>query len=200
MTSQVGAGRRLAAFAIDYAVVFGYMMVLATVSVWVSPPRPPDALPATPAWMFDLLAFSTLVLPVILYFALTEASSRRATLGKRRMRVAVVDERGNRLGIGRSLLRSGLKFLPWQVAHTSLFQIPGWPMAVETIPPAAIVGLSVSLILVALFIAGLLTPSRRTLYDLLSGSRVVQAIEGGPDSTTRPALFRDAADAAGSSR
>ena len=174
MHVQAGPGRRLAAFAIDYGLISGYAILLAIISVSISPPAttlasPPNSSP----WMFDLLALLTLVLPVTLYFGLTEASSQRATLGKRRMRLAVVDRAGRRLRVGRSLLRAAVKFLPWQIAHTSLFHIPGWPTAVETMPPGAIIGLVSSLTLAAIYAIGLFLPGRRTLYDMVSGSRVI---------------------------
>jgi uncharacterized RDD family membrane protein YckC len=173
MNSRASAGRRLAAFAIDYAIVSLYAILLAVVSLSLSS-LVPGSVAVAEAWMFDLLAFSTLVLPATLYFALSEASSQRATLGKRRLGLVVVDKCGRRLGVRRSLVRSGIKFLPWQIAHTSLFQIPGWPMAVTTIPPLAMMGLAVSLVAAAIFAIGLFVRSRRTLYDVASRSRVVR--------------------------
>jgi uncharacterized RDD family membrane protein YckC len=172
MHSPAGAARRLAAFAIDYVIVSTYAILLAIVSLQLLPSKG-AGLSFSATWMFDALAFASLVLPVTLYFAVSEASSRGATVGKWRMRLAVVDADGSRLPFRRSLLRSALKFLPWQIAHTSLFHIPGWPTAVEGIPAAAAVGLVASQALVAVFVIGLLTPRRRTLYDAASGSHVV---------------------------
>ncbi len=96
------------------------------------------------------------------------------TRGKRRMGLAVISAAGDRLGTGRSVLRSTVKFLPWQIAHTSLFHIPGWPAAVDVIPATATAGLWLSSTLAAASVASLfIFADGRTLYDRLAGTRVV---------------------------
>lgn len=169
-------GKRLAAFALDYLVIAGYIVVLSIGSslVWQSVGGVPDPTQGG-AWRFDLLAFVTLVLPVILYFALSEASRAQATPGKRRLGLRVETREGQPLTKGRSLLRSSLKFLPWQIAHTSLFHVPGWPMAPEAPPAWVVGGFVLAFGLVATYLAGLFfSPVHRTLYDWAAGTRVVR--------------------------
>ena len=166
--------RRVAAFGFDYLLIAAYMVVLTLVSVSlqssIGRSQPGEHSP----WRFDLLAFGTLVLPVILYFALSEASARQATWGKRRMGLVVITERGGRLSIAQSAWRSAAKFLPWQIAHTALFHIPGWPTAVETVPPFAAIGLGLSSALAVTYLVSLVVSrTRRTPYDILAGTRVV---------------------------
>ena len=166
--------RRVAAFGFDYLVIAAYVVVLTLVSVSLQSalgrPQPGQHSP----WLFDVLAFATLVLPVALYFTLCEASRQQATWGKRRMGLVVMTERGERLSVARSALRSAAKFLPWQVAHTALFHIPGWPAAVETVPPLAVIGLGLSSTVAVVYLVSLVASrSRRTPYDLLAGTRVV---------------------------
>lgn len=60
-----------------------------------------DAVPTTPT-AADVLAFLTLVLPVTLTFAYQESSKRQATVGKRRLGLAVVSMTGARIDLGRS--------------------------------------------------------------------------------------------------
>jgi uncharacterized RDD family membrane protein YckC len=170
------ARRRLAAFAWDYLVIAAYALVLSAISslIWS---RLSGRIPGGEGnpWLYDLLAFTTLVLPVILYFAFSEASRAQATWGKRRTGLRVVSLEGTRLTISRSLLRSALKFLPWQIAHTSLFHIPGWPMAPETVPASATAGFIVSFALVAVYLVTLARADGRTAYDRAAGSRVAVA-------------------------
>ena len=176
MAVDAGSGwRRLAAFGLDYLVIAAYIVVLTLVSVTVTSQLAGiNSGGRTRPWLFDLLAFATLVLPVILYFAITEASHHQATWGKRRTGLVVITTGGQRLGAGRSLVRSVVKFLPWQIAHTSLFHIPGWPTAVDSIPAAAAAGLWISTALALAFIGSLFVfPDRRTPYDRLAGTRVV---------------------------
>ena len=177
MVHEAGsAGRRLAAFAIDYLIIAAYIVVLTLVSFAVrSQVTAIDVSASTAPWLFDLLAFTTLVLPVTLYFALYEASRHRATVGKRRMGLVVVTEGGESLDRGRSLLRSALKFAPWQIAHTSLFHIPGWPVAVETVPAAAAAGLGIASVVAVLYAVSVVAfADRRTPYDYVAGTRVIQ--------------------------
>jgi uncharacterized RDD family membrane protein YckC len=171
-------GKRIAAFAWDYLLIAGYVILLAIVStsIWFGVIGQSPATSGTSPWLFDLLSFTTLVLPVILYFALCEASSAQATWGKRRVGLAVVSSDGGRLSKAQSLLRSALKFLPWQIAHSSLFHIPGWPTSTGPMPPGAMAGLALAYGLAGLYLVGLLRrPGHRTIYDGLAKTLVVTA-------------------------
>ncbi|MCL7970556.1 MAG: RDD family protein [marine benthic group bacterium] len=174
--TQASGLLRIKAFAFDYLVILAYLAVLAGVGTWLT------LGPAGDRWSLlmsdpiraDLVAFLTLVLPVILSFALSEASDVGATVGKRRIGLRVVGPGGTRLRLPRSLVRSGLKFLPWQMAHTAMFHIPGFPTSPGEPPAWSPVILSMAWLLVALYLLGL-TPffGRRTLYDRIAGSTVV---------------------------
>jgi uncharacterized RDD family membrane protein YckC len=168
--------RRLSAFGLDYLVILGYVAVLSA-AIW-GLSRLPAVYSAlgelfSQPNLFDLFAFLTLVFPVLLYFALMEGSRRGATLGKGWLGLRVTSVDGGGLGYRRSLLRSAIKFLPWQIAHTSLFHIPGWPTQVESIPPASIAGFALVWVLVLLYLGcQIIRRDHRTLYDLLSGAAV----------------------------
>lgn len=124
----------------------------------------------------DLVAFLAAVLPVWLYFALSEAAPGAATWGKRRVGLRVVGPVG-RLGLARSLARNGLKLLPWQVAHTAMFHIPGFPLSPGDPPTWSVVLLVLAWTLVGLYLLGLTRLlSGRTPYDRIAGTAVV--VEG----------------------
>lgn len=109
-----------------------------------------------------------LTLPVWLYFALTEGSAWQASVGKkvRGLQVSQVDT-GERLTWGQSLWRSGIKFLPWELAHTFVWRIGVWPDGVTY------AGTSVALLLMVLFIAPLFfSPARQTVWDRVAGTAV----------------------------
>ncbi len=138
---QAGLRPRLLAFALDYLLIAAYAIALAAVTfaASASPLRSTLAvITATPASR-DAVAFVTIVLPVILYFALQEGSARQGTWGKRRLGLRVTALDGGQLPLGRAFVRALVKFLPWQIAHTCLFHIPGWPLA-PTAPPAWVTG------------------------------------------------------------
>ncbi len=170
--------RRIAAFALDYLLIAGYLVVLAMVSsiLALGPLKEGwQVLMSSPERM-DLVGFVTAILPVILYFTLLESSESGATWGKHRMGLRVVHRSGERLGRGRALMRSVVKFLPWQVQHTCLFHIPGWPMETQEPPVWVVVGVVLAWVVILIYVVTLaVSPTRRTLYDWVSGSQVVMS-------------------------
>jgi uncharacterized RDD family membrane protein YckC len=168
--------QRFSAFLFDYLLILIYIAVLAAVSTlllfspWGERRFGLDDSPI----VSDALAFLTLVLPVMLYFAISHSRPAGATWGKHRRELQVVRyPDGARLGFGRALLRAAVKLLPWQLAHTALFNIPGWPMSPAE-PPGWVVGLFV-LVWVLVFIywvSALLSRDRRALYDRVAGTWV----------------------------
>ncbi|MCP4594247.1 MAG: RDD family protein [bacterium] len=167
--------RRLVASLIDFGVIAVYISVLTVVSLLIRSAlqlgfSPPTSVPAKLAG--QALALGVLTLPVILYFALSESSRRQATIGKRRMSLRVTTASGERLSLGRSLLRSAVKFAPWELAHTALWQIPGQPFVSE---PSVLnmAGFLVAMGLAAWYVVSLFVGSRRTPYDRIASTKVV---------------------------
>jgi len=172
-SSYAGLWPRSAAFAFDYILIAGYLAVLVAVGVLLRQVAPDLAsvLFGSPL-TGELTGFVVLTLPVSLYFALSEASPAGATWGKRRLRLCVQDARGTRLGLPRSLLRTAVKFAPWELAHAAVWQ---FPHAGPTPSPLPRVGLVLVWLLVGGNIASvLLDPQRRALYDRIAGTRVVR--------------------------
>ena len=173
---HAGLRPRLLAFALDYLLIAAYATMLAAVTfaAAASPLRSSLAvLLATPASR-DAVAFVTIVLPVILYFALQEGSARQGTWGKRKLGLRVTALGGGQLPLARALVRAIVKFLPWQIAHTCLFHVPGWPLASGAPPPWVIVGFALVWLLVISYLAPLaFSKSHRTPYDRLAGSQVL---------------------------
>lgn len=168
--------QRVLAFALDYLIICGYLILLGIVTSLVLAYVGWGALGgffASPL-RGDLLAFLTSVLPVALYFAATESSSRQASWGKRRRGLRVVSATEGRVSFPRALSRSLLKLLPWQLAHTCLFHIPGWPASPGTPPTWVMVGLVLVWVLVAVFAISVAATDRRVaIYDRLLGIRVL---------------------------
>lgn len=121
---------------------------------------------------FDFLAFITVVLPFAICSALLEHSSWQGTPGKRFLKIRVVTMAGGKLKLIQSLLRSGLKFLPWQLAHTAVFQILLGP---ESLQPLFL-GLSILAqgLVVANIIAAFLNKRHQSFYDRISGTWVTK--------------------------
>jgi uncharacterized RDD family membrane protein YckC len=176
--STPSAGRRLAAFGLDYLVVLAYLIILGCISLALTYGVTNEAwrgFVSQPSRL-ELATFCTTVLPVGAYFALMESSQSGATLGKRRMQLKVERLGGGRLSLGRASLRSAVKLLPWHLAHTGLLHIPGWPVDPQSPPWWVTAVLGLVWVLVGFYIIALaVRPDRRAPYDWIAGSRVVSA-------------------------
>lgn len=159
--------RRLQAAALDLPIIVGWAVFA---GVTGSALRLLDLGFDTPA-AWDVFAFSTLVLPVAVTFALMEASRRRATPGKRRLGLVVVDRMGQRLSIRRSFARSTVKFLPWQMAHTAVFQL----MAGSTAAGYLILSIAAQALVLASIVTMAFDSHSRPFHDLVAGTRVLHA-------------------------
>jgi len=167
---------RLKAFLYDYVFIFAYIVVLFGVNfgIILSAGALEEVSPLF-AWPIakDAIAFLTLILPVTLYFALQESSPHQATWGKRKVGLHVVNADGDRLTRRQALVRSLVKLLPWQIAHTCIYKMGGLlPVPAE---PSLIVlaGFVLVYVLVGIYIASaLISKKHRTPYDWVAGSFV----------------------------
>ena len=177
--APASAWSRVRAFALDYLLIAGYLVALTGVGTWMT--FGPAAnwwreLLSTPARM-DALAFCFTVGPVSAFFAISEARGG-ATWGKQRVGLVVRSLDGRPLSLRQSTSRAAFMFLPWQLAHTSMLHIPGFPVAVTEVPSASLVGLVGCWSLVALYLVGLSgAAGGRPLYDRLSGSSVLRRVD-----------------------
>jgi len=169
--------KRLKAFAFDTLIICSYIIMLTVATLAII--KIAEFMGLSLRWpenpiLADLMAFVTLILPIILYFTLQESSPKQATWGKRKAGIRVVNASSEMLTRMQAFLRSLVKFLPWQIAHTCLFHIPGWPLAVTAVPPVVITGFVLVYLLVGVYVASALILKRhRTPYDWASGSYVI---------------------------
>jgi uncharacterized RDD family membrane protein YckC len=173
---------RAAAFGLDYLVIAAWILVVVGLGLGFRAVAP-DAAAAvfsTPL-LGQLFGFLVLTLPVTLYFALSERTPAGGTWGKRRLRLRVATRDGARIGLGRSLARSALKFLPWELAHGVIWQFSA---AGPNLPPVLTVWLTGVWVLVGLNVVSVLVDrERRALYDLVAGTIVVRSqAERGPSA------------------
>jgi len=166
--TYAGFWKRAGAFALDYIIILGYLIGIVLLSLLL------NAVGAS-EWLFadriraQFVAFLLVTLPVTLYFAISESSPSQATWGKRRLKLRVTDQDGNRIGFGRSLARTLLKFVPWELSHTLIWQIYFSPI----VSPWVNYGFTLVYLLIGLNIVSLfLTKTRQTLYDLLAKTYV----------------------------
>lgn len=173
---SAGLWIRIQAFVMDYLVILVYLALL-TALVWTLNSVFPNISKA----LFDnplsgQITFTVvLTMPVTLYFALYESSGWQATLGKRWKNLKVVYASGGRLSRTRAVFRTLLKFIPWELAHTCMWQIRFAPQEPS---PMITVGFVLVWILVGANIISLqISPTHQALYDRLSGTYVVKILQ-----------------------
>lgn len=172
--TAAGLRERLLAFLLDYVPVLAYLLVLVTAGVVLRRAQP-AALRAIfgGPWAGEASGFVLVTLPVSFYFALQEASPHQATLGKRRLHLYVVDAEGNRLTLPRSLLRTVLKFVPWELAHLCVWQVSYAARSSSAVYSAGFV--LVWLLVAVNALSVVLDPRRRALYDRVAGTAVLRS-------------------------
>lgn len=169
-TPSAGIIRRLAAYAIDIAILATAVMAFQFGLQAITGGFPANQLKTGP--QIEAWVLATVSLPTWAYFSLMERSSWQASLGKRLLGLRVADTQRNRIGFGRALLRTIVKLIPWEITHLSLMlPTPLWSEVVsEDLRP----GLIVANVLLVLYIAvAILTPRKQSVHDLIAGTVVL---------------------------
>ena len=166
--------RRLLAFGVDYAFVAAYLAVLLGISLVLL--ASPAGVGYAALWSGPvrgaLMGFAVLTLPVVLYFALSE-SLAGCTIGKRVLGLRVVSAGGGRLSMPRSLARSAIKFLPWELAHFTIWHYVYGSSAPVGPPAWTYATLAAVYLLVGLYLATMVAGrAHRSVYDRVAGSQV----------------------------
>lgn len=155
--------RRLLAFAIDYLIILVYAGILAGITLLITDPKPLHPVKA------QLLGFFTLTLPVFLYSFLLERSARRATIGKRVMKLSVQFNT-----VTDVVQRNFLKYLPWEIAHTGVHWLMFYSWGELEIPLWVwIITYLAQILALVYFISLFKAKGTNTLYDFLAGTRLV---------------------------
>lgn len=161
--------RRLVAAFIDCCIISAYALSLCLALLLVPQARIWLSHHAAP----HVGAFLLLTIPAAGYLSLAEASSSGATLGKRLMGIRVISVAGGRLSIFRSMLRSAVRFIPWELAHSAVWRVLrfGAEFSPHSVP-FWLIAATYALVL-ANIASQLFDRRRRALYDFIAGSQVV---------------------------
>ena len=171
--SYAGLRVRVTAFAFDYIIIAGYLILIVAFGLLVNLFLPPFAhkLFGNPL-SGEITGFLIITLPVSLYFILCESSAWQATWGKHRKGIQVTSTDGKRLTFLRACSRTLLKFIPWELAHACIWQIS---FAKQAPSPLITAGFVLVWILVgANFVSLWISSTHQTLYDYLAGTYVVK--------------------------
>ncbi len=176
--TYAGFWQRTKAFVFDYLVIAVYLIALTLLFLLI------NSLFNISSWLLadrvraQVSAFLILTLPVTLYFAISESSIKQATWGKQKVGLVVTDHNRDRISFLRSLARTALKFIPWEISHTLIWQLSFYPQA-DTI--WINFGFMLVYVLIGLNIASLvIAKTNQTIYDFLSGTYVINRAHETP--------------------
>ncbi|MDX1591740.1 MAG: RDD family protein, partial [Balneolaceae bacterium] len=100
-------------------------------------------------------------------------SAHQATWGKRWQGIRVIQNNGEKLTKLRSLGRTALKFIPWELAHTCIWQINYGSREYENL---IMIGFILVWVWVGIYLLTLLiNPKNQALYDKIAKTWVVQS-------------------------
>lgn len=172
LKSYAGFRQRTKAFLFDYAGVVLYLGFITGLFAFFNLSTDISQVYFGDRTTAQLSGFLTVTLPIALYFTLGESSLRQATWGKLRMRLIVTNHNGDRIGFWRALTRTVLKFVPWELSHTLIWEIR---FSTELDPTTINIGFALVYVLIGLNIASLaLSKTKQTLYDFLAGTYVCE--------------------------
>lgn len=169
---HAGLWLRLKAFAFDYLLIFGYMMVLLIFSVFL--------MPSIQGWFQDsrftaqLAGFFLLTLPISLYFIFSDSSIGKQSFGKWRVCIRVVDENNRPISVFRAFFRTVLKFLPWELSHFMAYRMIYLGTGDALMMDYLLGGLVYILILLYIFMT-IFTKNKQSVYDRLTKTYVVKS-------------------------
>jgi len=167
--------KRLLAYLVDLLVIYLYIFVLFASSMGVNEIFPFHHLMAKSYVLRHGISFLSLSLPVFLYFFLSEAGPKGATLGKRLMKLKVVPNPFGTISKKDLAIRNMLKFLPWEWAHTFIHLNPDFLTSGQASTPALIVGYIFPVAIMVVFVIMIFFSSKHLApYERWSNTRVVQ--------------------------
>lgn len=169
----IGLRSRVVAFAYDYLPIV-LILALFTALFALIGVLAPDfvTLLYGGRWSSQITSLFIVTIPVTLYFAVLESGTRKASWGKWKRGFQVVTTAGEPLSFGRALGRTVLKFVPWELSHTAVWDISYANGEVTT--RAAFFLVLAGVLIVANVVSLWQSPLKQTLYDRLTKTVVRQ--------------------------
>ena len=164
------AVRRIEASLIDWACILGWVGLTAGAGL---PLYRAGLLRQAKPLQLNVVAALSVVLPVVLTAAILESREAAATPGKRALGLAVRTA-GGRPAFPTALWRNTLKIgIPWLVGHAVAFSFANAGDRSREVPARVWVLTAAAYALPAISVASLFAGDGRTLYDRITGTRVI---------------------------
>ena len=166
-----GIAIRSKAFTWDYLCIFIYLFFVFLLSM-VLIPRLQNFFNG-PVDIAQLTGFLLVTFPISLYFAVADSNIFNGTFGKKRAGIQVVDVQGKPVVLLRSLFRIILKFLPWELSHFLIYRL--MHLGEDQFPlHLMLIGGLIYFLMFAYILTAIFSKEKRSLYDRLSGTKVIR--------------------------
>ncbi|AXT20064.1 hypothetical protein D7030_02790 [Flavobacteriaceae bacterium AU392] len=159
--------KRIYAYLIDYLIILIYagLLFLLTLLIYKLIGKSPK--PQGPI-IGNLISFFTLTLPVFLYFYLYESSYKKATLGKQKLKLIVLNNSKKNI-----LIRVVFKIIPWEIAHFGIHWSVFYSTQNSDIPLWNwIVLISPQVIVLIYFISIIISKGTASIYDRIAKTKI----------------------------
>ena len=166
--------QRFKSLFIDYLLISGYAVSLMGVTVGFCL-IVYHKIPRSSSIALQFIAFALMILPVFVYFVITESGKARASIGKRKAKIHILYQNSE---FASSLLRNLIKLLPWQLAHMAVIE----GVYSASVSPFVIICYGLSVILPIIYIAIVFVrKDHKSIPDLIAHT-VVVSDETGSDA------------------
>lgn len=163
--------KRILSIAIDIGIILLYAMLLylifTIINLFVETP-----VKIHNPFIAQLTGFISLTLPVFLYYYYTDKSLKKGSYGKRwnNLSLVVIKPTGKHA----ILLRTILKLLPWEIAHTGVHWLMFYLRKGDSVPPFWIwVALILPQVLVLVYAISIIYfKGRSSVYDKIAGTEI----------------------------
>ena len=160
--------KRILAYLIDYMVILLYASILFLISYVVHlildiPLKNQNPL------IGNIISFTTLTIPVFLYFYFFEISYKQGTIGKVKLKLKIINNTKKNI-----FIRVLFKILPWEIAHigvhwsiyytTNNQEIPMWNWFINIFP---------QVLVLSYFISIMITKGKSSIYDNVANTEVI---------------------------
>jgi uncharacterized RDD family membrane protein YckC len=161
---------RFKAFMFDYILIFAYLSLLVVVNIFI--------FPSLQSWFNSSLyiaqfaGFLMVTLPISLYFIICDSVIGKQSYGKRKVGIKVVTNQGDSPSVILSIVRVGLKFLPWELSHFLVYRLAsigdtGVPLVYTSI------GAIIYILMFAYILTAIFTSKKQSIYDLITKTQVI---------------------------
>jgi uncharacterized RDD family membrane protein YckC len=161
---------RLKAFLIDYLFILVYLILLLLCTLFIFPSL--QTLFTGSLGMAQLMGFLLVTLPISLYFIVTDSVIFGQSFGKRKLGIQVVNRNGATLSVPQAIIRTFLKFLPWELSHFLVYRLVNIGDSEMPVHYYLIGGLIYALMLIYILTA-IFTKKKQSLYDLFAKTKVI---------------------------